>query len=93
MIFLGDSGAWTAADTQPTIYEIFVGYNKAIDVEFYKSAGRTGDVVTEGIFDTIGGIRYGANTAYDPSTGVVTGQSATHTRPATGLDCLCQDSA
>jgi hypothetical protein len=67
-----NGAAWGVADTtsQPTRYEIFVGKNKQIKMEWYSGAGRTGFVdPTPGVRSTVD---LGYTTNYDPTTGVLT---------------------
>lgn len=63
--------AWGTADTnnEPTRYEVFVGKNKSVQVQWYSSAGRTGFVdVSPYSFSTsdVGYVQ-----SYDPSTGIL----------------------
>jgi hypothetical protein len=63
---------WNAAGTsgQIAVYNIFIGKNKNYRLEFYSSAGRTGTVAVGGMVSGV--TEYGAQTSYDPTTGVLT---------------------
>lgn len=64
--------AWGTVDTnnQPTRYEIFVGKNKQVKSEWYKSAGRTGAIFTDPQVISTSDVGYVES--YDPTTGIYT---------------------
>jgi hypothetical protein len=68
--------AWNAAGSSGNtqIWDIFVGLNKNVRVDFYSTTGRTGLVDTKTFLNgaTEGGVPW----AYDPTTGVVTVDAA-----------------
>jgi hypothetical protein len=87
-----NGNAFTSADTnnEPTRYEIFVGKNKNVRVDWYASAGRTGYVDTKH-WTTASGNDVGYVESYDPTTGILlitalrfSGGGATHSSGVSG---------
>lgn len=72
-IALYQGGGYGTADSsgQPSKYDIFVGKNKSVRLEFYKSAGKTGFVSTDVHANTSQSELYGYFNYYDPSTGIL----------------------
>lgn len=82
-VYGGNQGYASAdASNQPSRYEIFVGKNKTVELQWYSSTGKTGYVdVTP---HTISTNMYGYLSSYDPTTGIlnvlpnIVNQSGTH---------------
>lgn len=64
--------AWNTTDTnnEPSRYDIFVGKNKSVWLEWYLSAGRTGFVGTAP--SAVSSVDVGVVESYDPTSGVLT---------------------
>lgn len=56
---------------QPNKWEIFVGKNKNVFIEWYSSTGRTGYLSVDQHMDNTDANWYGVNQAYDPTTGIL----------------------
>jgi hypothetical protein len=65
--------AYSSADTanSPTRYEIFVGKNKNVRVDWYGTSGRTGYFDASPKTGGSGNLDYGYVTSYDPTTGIL----------------------
>jgi hypothetical protein len=79
---LSCSGTYASADAAgaPSKYEIYVGKNKSVDIQFYNTTGRTGFLSIDRIIS--GTTDYGTFAGYDPTTGIVTIQVATLGNPS-----------
>lgn len=88
----GDN-AWATGGTssEPNLYKIFVGKNKNIKVQFYKSAGRTGfvDPVPQNVAATTA---YGLMHHYDTNTGIFTIRPITNSSTTSGHHCGLDES-
>lgn len=69
-IYGGTSSA--GSSSQPTIYQAFIGFNKAIKGFTWSGAGKTNILSQRSIQNDPGQTIFGGDFAYDPSTGVLT---------------------
>jgi hypothetical protein len=84
---------YSAAQTSGNIslWDIYVGKNKSVKVEYYKSAGKTGRVSTDFYIYSSDSTSVGVRQSYDPTTGVLTidagiASSVSETSRFLGLD-------
>lgn len=71
-IYQGNTFASADTNNSPTKYEIFVGKNKNIKLNWYKSPGRTGFIDTDPNNDQNNSLNIGYLTNYDPTAGILT---------------------
>jgi hypothetical protein len=70
-IYSGNAHAAADTNGEPTRYEIFIGANKSFQMEWYKSAARTGYLDATPKFQSTSNEGLGYLVAYDSTTGIV----------------------
>lgn len=70
-IYNGNTWALNDNSNEPSRYDVFVGRNKNVSVEFYASTGKTGSIDCSPRIPIASGAAYGYGVHYDKSTGIV----------------------